>query len=258
MSCERDATSSKIFHAGVQRLRKTLFFGQQGARHGVLRHHQLGVGFAHQFDQRGHHLAEERLAHAQHPTMAQRTSDNPTQHIAAAFVGGQHTIDDEKRTSADVIGDHPQRFVLQIGDAGQRAGLADQRLEQVDFIVRMDMLQDRGKTLQSHASVHAWRWQRYQCAVGLAIELHEDQVPDLDKAVAILIRRPRRTTSDVIAVVEENFGTRAARAGVGHLPEIIRRVGRTLVVADAHDAAFRDADHVAPQRKKLLRRCGRR
>lgn len=116
-------------HAGVQRLGKTLFFGQQCARDGLPCDHQFGIGLAHQLDQGRHHLAEERLAYPQHPAVAQRTPDDPAQHIAAAFIGRQHTVDDQERTGADVIGDHPQRLVLQIGDAGQRAGLADQGLE---------------------------------------------------------------------------------------------------------------------------------
>lgn len=53
----------------------------------------------------------------------------------------------------------------------------------------------------------------------------------------------------MVAVVEEDLGARTTRAGIGHLPEVVRRVRRTLVVADAHDAAFRNTDHVAPQRE---------
>jgi hypothetical protein len=47
-------------------------------------------------------------------------------------------------------------------------------------------------------------------------------------------------------VVVEDLGARTARAGVGHLPEIVRRVARALVVADADDALDRHADLLGP------------
>ena len=184
--------------------------------------------------------------------MAQGAADDPAQHVAAALVGRQHAIDDQEGTGADVVGDHAQRLVLQVGGGGQLGRMPDQGLEDVDLVVGMHVLQDRRQPLQAHAGVHAWRRQRYQAAIGLAIELHEHQVPDLDVAVAVLVRRARRATGDVRAVVVEDLGTRPAGTGVGHLPEVVRGVGRTLVVADAHDPLFGDADHVAPQRVGLV------
>jgi riboflavin synthase len=40
--------------------------------------------------------------------------------------------------------------------------------------------------------------------------LHEDEVPDLDEPVAILIRRARRAAGNVLAVIVEDFRTRTA------------------------------------------------
>ncbi|MNY45592.1 hypothetical protein D3C86_1807080 [compost metagenome] len=50
----------------------------------------------------------------------------------------------------------------------------------------------------------------------------------------------------MLAVVEEDLGARAARAGVTHRPEVVRGVGRALVVADAHHALGRHADLLGP------------
>ncbi len=239
-------------HAGVQRLGKTLFLRLQGAHHGVGLGRQFRVGMAHLLDQGRYQLAEERLANTQHPAVAQGAANDAAQDIAAAFVGRQHAVDDQERAGADVIGDHPQRLVLQIGHAGQLAGLADQRLEQVDLIVGVHVLQDRRQALQAHAGIHARRRQRLQRAIGLAVELHEHQVPDFDETVTVLIRRARGATGDMVTMVEEDLGAGTAGAGIGHLPEVVRGIGRALVVTDAHDALFRDADHVAPQREGLV------
>ena len=190
---------------------------------------------------------EERLANAQHPAVTQCAADDPAQHVTTPLIGGQHTVHDQETARADMVGDDAQRLVLEIGRTGQLGGLADQALEQIDLVVRMDMLEHRGQAFQTHAGVHARRRQRYERAVRLAIELHEDVVPDLDVAVPVLVRGARGTAGDVLAVVVEDLGARTAGAGIGHLPEIVRCIGRALVVADAHDALRRQADHVVPE-----------
>ena len=92
--------------------------------------------------------------------MAQRAADDPAQHVAAAFVRRQHAVDDQERAGADVVGDHAQRLVAQVGGAGQFASDADQVREQVDLVVRMHVLQHGGQPLQAHAGVDARRRQR--------------------------------------------------------------------------------------------------
>src|SRR5690606_2123742 len=146
----------------------------------------------------------------------------------------------------DMVGDHAQRLVVQVAGTGEPGRSGDQVPEQVDLVVAMHALQHRGDALQAHAGVDAGRRQRQQGAVWLAVELHEHQVPDLDVAVAVLVGRARGAAGNVRAMVVENFGTRTAGAGVGHLPEVVAGVGRALVVADADDTVDRYADLVAP------------
>ena len=233
-------------HAGVQGLGKALLLGQQRAVDQLALGDQFRVGLAHRLDQRRQHGVEERLLLAQHPAVAQGPADDPAQHIAAALVGRQDAIDDQEAAGADVVGDDPQRLVVQIRRGGQARSGGDQVLERVDLVVAVLALQDRGQPFQAHAGIHARRGQRCQSAVGLAVELHEHQVPDLDETVAVLVGRSRRTTEVLLAVIVENLGTRPAGAGVGHLPEVVRGERRALVVADADDALHRHADLVAP------------
>ena len=88
--------------------------------------------------------------------------------------------------------------------------------------------------------------------VGVAVELHEHEIPDLDVAVAVGLGRSRRAAPDFRAVVVEDLRARAARAGVGHLPEIVARVLGALVVADAHAALGRHADVLRPEVVRLV------
>ena len=75
--------------------------------------------------------------------------------------------------------------------------------------------------------------------------LHEDEVPDLDETVAVLLGRARRAAGDALAVVVEDLGARTARARVAHLPEIVR--GR-----DADDLRLRQAGDLLPEIERLV------
>jgi hypothetical protein len=132
------------------------------------------------------------------------------------------------------------------------AGLArrrlDQRLEQVDLVVRVHVLQHCRDALQAHAGVDAGFGERREDAFRVPVILHEHEVPDLDVAVAVRLRGSRRAAGDARAVVVEDLAAGAAGPGVGHLPEV---VGLVLLparlVADAHDALARHLDVVRPQ-----------
>ena len=72
------------------------------------------------------------------------------------------------------------------------------------------------------------------------LKLHEDQIPDFNEAVTILIRRAGRSARNMIAMVKENFRTGTARTGIAHCPEIVRR-------GNADDAVVTDAGNLLPQ-----------
>src|SRR5207237_8036785 len=76
-------------------------------------------------------------------------------------------------------------------------------------------------------------------ALGLLV-LHEHEIPDLDKAVAVGFRRAGRSAPDLVAVVVEDFRTGPTGAGIAHLPEIVG-------ARDADDARIRQARDLLPQ-----------
>src|SRR5690606_38153734 len=120
--------------------------------------------------------------------------------------------------------------------AGFARGRCDEIAEQVDLVIRVDILQHGRNAFEAHAGIDTGLGQRREVAGRVAIELHEDQIPDLDIAVTVFVGRARRATPDVGTVIVENFGTGAAGAGIGHLPEVVGSVTRALVVANANDA----------------------
>src|SRR5690606_24210839 len=77
------------------------------------------------------------------------------------------------------------------------------------------------------------------------LELHEDEVPELQEPVAVLFRASGRPAPDVVAPVDEYFRARPAWPGIAHGPEIVR--GR-----DADDAVVGEAGDLLPVRRRLV------
>ncbi len=230
----------------LQGLGELLFLGLQHTFDMRLLLLELREGVAHLGDQRRDDPVEEAALRAQLVAMTARATNDATQHVAASFVGGRHAVGDEEAAGADMVGDHLERGLVFVGAADGLRRRVQQALEQVDLVVGIDVLQHRADALQAHAGIDARRRQRMHDAVGGAVELHEDVVPDLDVAVAVFFRRTGRAAPDVLAMVEEYLGAGTARTGVAHRPEVVGGVGCALVVTDAHHALGRHADFLGP------------
>ena len=141
---------------------------------------------------------------------------------------------------------------MQIRAASLAGGGGNQALKNVNFIVAMHVLQNRRQALQAHARIHTRRGQLDQAPVRLHVKLHEHVVPDFNEPVAIFIGAAGRPAWNVVTVVIENLGTRAARAGVGHHPKVVGRVFFALVVSNADDAIRWQANFFVPNVVGLL------
>ena len=179
--------------------------------------------------------------------MTHGAAHDAAQHITTAFIGGQHAFGDEEAHRAQMVGNDTQAAIaraVDIGIGGIGSG-RDQRLEQVDIVIVVHALHDCGNALEAHAGVDGGARQAGARAIGMLLELHENQVPDFDPAIAILIGRTRRATPNLVAMVVEDFRARTAGAGIAHLPEI-------GLCAQAHDAVFRETGDLLPQRHGLV------
>ena len=135
------------------------------------------------------------------------------------------------------------RGVVAVGLAEQLAGALDDGPDQIRVVIRELALQHGGDALEAHAGVDRRPRQRRQLAAGIAVELHEDQVPDFDEAPAGIVGKLL-----VLAARLGGFGSeivmdlraRAARAGLAHLPEVV-------LLIEAEDAVLGNAGHLLPQ-----------
>ena len=132
------------------------------------------------------------------------------------------------------------RSVTQRGSRG-----IDQVTEKIDFEYALDALQDAGHALQPEAGVDRGTRQRHALFLRHLLELHEDEIPEFEEAVAILLRAARRSAPDMLAAVDEDLRARTARTGIAHRPEIVR--GR-----NADDAIVREARDLLPETKRLV------
>ena len=198
---------------------------------------------------------QEGAGHAQLLPVPHRSPHDLAQHVAAPLVGGHDAVADEERHRPKVIGDHAHGDVVgarraarregAVGAAGLLADRVQQRGEQVGVVVRGLVLDDRDDPLQPHAGVDGRGGQRHEVPAGVAVELHEDVVPDLDVALATAVDAPAHglLAGDVVSAVVVDLGAAAAGPGVAHRPE---------VVLEAHldDAVGRD--EAAPDGVRLV------
>ena len=173
------------FHAVLKGFAEALFFLAQYLFDAFLLRGEFRVGLAHFGHQGRHQLVEERAGLAQLVAVAQGPAHNAAQHVATALVAGNDAVDNEEAAGTDVIGNDLEGVAGKISAAGFARGCLDEALEEIDFVVGMHVLQNGGNALEPHAGIDARLGQGREIAFGVALELHEHEVPDLDIAVAV-------------------------------------------------------------------------
>ena len=235
------------FHAPAQRSRKALFFPCQSRLDLLLLLAEQRIGAAHLCNEIVHQQMKEGFTDIQLVAVPQRSPDDAAQHVIAVFVARQHAVGNEKGAGPQVIGDDPYGRILQhfplTGQARQASGPAHEPPEQVDFEVAVHALQNRSHAFQPHARIDTGLRQRLERAVRRPVELGKHQVPELDVAVALFVRRTGRAAGNRRPAVVEQFRAGAAGTRIAHGPEV------GLVV---DDAVGRNTDLPGPQRPGLV------
>ena len=123
-----------------------------------------------------------------------------------------------------------------IGQIGDGAG---QGAKQIGLVIGGDALHQRRYALQPHAGVDRRARQRHALAGRDLLILHEDEIPELEKAVAVLVGAAGRAARERVALVIEDFRAGTAGAKLAHAPEIVG-------IVDADDARIGKAGDFLP------------
>ena len=81
---------------------------------------ELGVGLAHRLDDRVDVARQERVLHPGAVPLLDRAAHDAAQDVAAVLVGGHDAVGDEERHAARVVGEDPQRALVDLA-GGQLA-----------------------------------------------------------------------------------------------------------------------------------------
>ncbi len=122
---------------------------------------------------------------------------------------------------------------------------ADQGADEVDVVIRRHALEQGRDALQAHAGIDGRTRQAAAVAGADLLVLHEDEVPELQEAVAVLLRAAGRAARQRLALIVEDLGAGTAGSGLAHRPEIVTR-------GDADDLGVGKAGDLLPKAERLV------
>ena len=242
-------------HALIQRARELLLFLPHRLDDPSALADDLGICAAHDVGNPVDAAPEERLGQAELAAVSHRAAHDASQDVASPLIGRQDAVGDQERRGTHVIDDDLHRDVaVGVGAvplAAQLGDAPDQRREQVGLVRRELLLHDRGHALEPHAGVDRRPRQRRHFSAGVTVELHEDEVPDLQPAIALARRSQTRAarrlfgTRRVVALMEVDLRARATGPRIAHGPEVV-------LFAEAQDSILRQSRHRLPEVERLV------
>src|SRR5438105_5989040 len=221
-------------HAPLQRGREPLLLTAQSGAQGLDPHRNLRIGAAKALRDQGDRVRQP-AAQADPPGVQHGPTDHPPENVTASLVGGDDAVGQEHGRRPAVIGQDAQGNVsLRLVQVAMSAGLGEvlqQGQEEVGIEQAAPAAEDSRDPLQPHAGVDPGPGQGRALSRLVAVPGDEDQVPDLEEAVAVLTVGAAVVAAAAVlltpVVVDLGIGT----AGPGRTrgPEVV-------LVAEAPDA----------------------
>ena len=139
-----------------------------------------------------------------------------------------------------MICNHPVMYILiavRINTCRLRRGL-NQRFKQISIVIIVAALQQRADTLKAHTSINRGFGQIFLTPVFKALVLHEYEVPNLNKPIAVFIRAAGWATPNVITMIVENLCTRVHRVPVAPIDQKLSSVAILMMRSSDRPACF--------------------
>ncbi len=115
-------------------------------------------------------------------------------------------------------------LVVAVAFAAFGSDFLNEGLEDVGVVVGAFALHDHAEALEAHAGIDVLGFQGFKGAVGFAVELHEDEVPDFDDLGVVLVDEVFAGHFGFFLVgtnVDMDFGAGTAGTLVAHFPEVV-------------------------------------
>ncbi len=207
---------------------------------------EFGEDFAHGAGEDIDEFVEEGFVQAERAAVADGAAQDAAKDIIAVGVAGLDAIGDGEREGADVVGDDAEGdigfFLLgvaggaadgecrAVGAAAEFFDFVEDRAEDVGLVVRnarvgeigevFCALDDRGDAFEAHAGIDMARGEGGERAVGVRVELDEDEVPNLDALGGAFVDEGAAGVAGG-GEVDMEFRAGAAGAGFAHHPEVV-------------------------------------
>ena len=124
-------------------------------------------------------------------SIAYSTAKDTTNYVACLGVRRQLAIGDREGYSTQVVGTyahcHIGFFAYTILKTCNSLLFLDDWLEDVGVVVGVLVLHGTNKTLEAHTGINNVHRQRNERAIGLALVLHEHDIPNLDNLWVVLV-----------------------------------------------------------------------
>ena len=217
------------FNAGFQGFEKSIFFFFHHLFDERLLGAQFGKGVAHAVGKALHQLVHKRFFEVEKGiAVAHGAAQNAANYIARLVVRRQLPVGNGKRHRADMVGHHAHRniglFVLTVGFARHLGDGLNEGLKHVGVVVGAFALQNHAQAFKAHARIYVLARQFFQVAVGLAVKLHKDEVPNFDDLRVVVVHQfttAHRRLFFGRANVGMNFRAGTARPRLAHLPKVV-------------------------------------
>ena len=103
-----------------------------------------------------------RLGYAQQPHGAHHSTKQPAEHITPGLVAWRNSVGDQHQSRPDVVADHPEPYVVlvpaAVALARQLSGVANNRVDLIDLVEVVHLLQQIRDALQAHPRVNVLAW----------------------------------------------------------------------------------------------------
>ena len=233
------------FHAPVEGSVEGFFFDADDVFDVGLAGADFGEDVAHRLGEDADEFVEEGFVEAECAPVADGAAEDAAEDVVAVGVAGLDAVGDGEGEGADVVGDDAEGDVHALlsgvrGGAGRGEGAGvvlageffegvEEGAEDVGFVVGDDAvelfevagaLEDGGDALEAHAGIHMAGGERDEGAVGVGVELNEDEVPDFHAGGVAFVDEGAGGVARG-GEVNVQFRARAAGAGLAHHPEVV-------------------------------------